>query len=49
MIQLIEAMWSLVYTATEKYKEKYESLSSQSKQAAAAPQLTTGLSTAGAG
>ena len=25
MIQFFEAMWSLVYTATHKYKEKYKS------------------------
>ena len=45
MIHLIEAMWSLVYTATQKYKEKYESQSSQFEQAVA-PEVTDGLSIA---
>ena len=46
--QLVEAMWSLVYTAVLKSKEKYESNSTQSKQAAATLEFTETLTPAGA-
>ena len=48
MVQVVEAPWALTYTAVKKYKEKYESDSSQSKQAAGAPEFTEGLTAAGA-
>ena len=46
MVQVVEALWALTYTAVKKYKEKYESESSQSKQAAGAPEFTKGLTAA---
>ena len=47
VVSTTEALWALLYTAVHKYKEKYESDSSQSKQAAQNSEFTQGLSPAG--
>ena len=46
MVQVVEALWALTFMAVKKYKEKYESKSSQSKEAAGAPEFTEGLTAA---
>ena len=48
LVQMTEAMWLLTYTAVHKYKEKYESDATQSKQVSSNSVFTEGLTPAGA-
>ena len=47
-IQMVEALWMLIYSSVYCYKNRYESDSSSSKQAFSNLDFTSGLSPAGA-
>ena len=48
VVPLVEALWTLMYTVVMKYKEKYESVTSTSKQASNTAVFAQGLTPAGA-